>query len=114
MARATKGAKMDGNTTTTGSAEAQVSPASVRRVKTVSVTYERKFSTAQYESATVGLTWWVDLADGEEPEQATRELWAQVKASVKEQALPILKGRQAQVKELFGGVEVTTENGKES
>ena len=76
------------------------------RVKTISITYERKFNLGDFNSLAVGTTLWADLDEAEDSVEATRELFAQAKEMVKQQALPVLRPMQAQTKETFAGKEV--------
>lgn len=77
------------------------------QVKTISVTYGRKFSTGNYESMTIDATLWADLdVEEDDADECMAELFAQVKAAVKEQALPVLtaqRGATAKVTEMFAG-----------
>jgi len=57
-------------------------------VKTISVTYERKWNLGEYNSATVGVSTWADLDEGEDPNAAYEKLFAQAKAVVKQQSMP--------------------------
>jgi hypothetical protein len=82
------------------------------QIKTISFTYERKWNTGNYESATVGMSAWADIAEDEDPVGAARELERFVKAEVKQQSLPLLGERSARVKEFFAGLPVEG-NGKE-
>jgi len=81
------------------------------KLKTISFTYERKWNTGDYESATVGMSAWADLDEGEDPVQAAQQLEQFVKGQVKEQSLPLLRLRRAQVQEYFAGLPVTEGNG---
>lgn len=80
------------------------------RIKTVSFAYERKWNTGNYESATVGMTAWADVGEDEDPVEAARELERFVKAEVKQQSLPFLGKREAEVKEFFAGLPVEPKN----
>lgn len=60
-------------------------------VKTLSVTYERKFNLGNYESLHIGFTAWADVPDESDRDQVQTELWTWVKTAVKEQALPVLQ-----------------------
>ena len=62
-------------------------------VKTISVTYGRKFNLGNYESAEIAATMWADLDETESEAERTAELYAMVKEAVKEQALPLVKDR---------------------
>ena len=75
-------------------------------VKTISVTYERKFNLAtgqpldNYESAHLGFTCWADREEGSDIEQDLAALWKLAKAQVKAQALPMLKTRNEKRRKL--------------
>lgn len=61
------------------------------RTKTVSVTYGRKINLGDYNSATIEITTWTDLDEGEEAQIAIDTLYASAKENVKKQAMPLLK-----------------------
>lgn len=63
-------------------------------VKTISTTYERKFNLGEYESATLGVTTWADIEPEQDPKAAINELQELCKEQVRQQALPILRGRK--------------------
>ena len=90
-------------------------------VKTISVTYGRKFNLAwgegwdqgQYESLHVEETMWADLEEGDNETECEEALRAQVVDSVKALALPVLKTREARRgKRLKEGLEATEMVGK--
>jgi hypothetical protein len=60
-------------------------------VKTVSVTYERKFNLGDYQSGTFGVTLWADLDEGENEDEAMHALWGMAKANVKAAAMPVVQ-----------------------
>ena len=63
------------------------------RVKTISVTYNRKFNLGQYNSAEVGLTTWADVEFGlDDVDVCIETMFEQAKAHVKTQSMPILRG----------------------
>ncbi len=62
------------------------------QVNTVGVEYRRKFNLGNYESLELGITLYSKVDPDEDSEGVAQLLWEQAKASVKEQALPILKG----------------------
>jgi len=64
--------------------------AALAGIKTLSVTYERKFNLGNYESLHVGMTSWTDVHDDTTAEEVQAELWKWVKEAVKEQALPVI------------------------
>lgn len=55
------------------------------RVKTVSVTYERKLNLGDYNSAHIGLTLWADLDESEDAVEAARELQRQARDLAREE-----------------------------
>ena len=74
------------------------------KIKTISVEYERKLNTGDYSSVTLGLTFWADLDEGDDPDACTRELYAQAKVHVKEQAQPFIKKQQAETEEIVNNL----------
>lgn len=72
----------------------------------ISVTLGRKFNLGDYCSAHFEITLWAELEEGDDPEQARNQLWAEAKASVKEQALPVVRPKRAQAEEVFAGLPV--------
>lgn len=81
------------------------------KVKTISFTYERKWNTGQYESATVGMSAWADLDEADNVTEAMRELETMVKDEVKAQSLPLLQARKASLEEVFAGLPVAVKAG---
>jgi hypothetical protein len=78
-------------------------------VKTVSVTYGRKFNLGDYNSATVDCTIWADVAPDEDLNQAMQDLWSMAKENVKSQSMPIVSKANANVQEAFLGLPVRSE-----
>ena len=75
-------------------------------VKTISVTYERKFNLGDYNGAAIGVSLWADISDDEDENACLADLFTEAKVAVKTQALPLLKERKrivAQVIEQFAG-----------
>ncbi|RCJ18458.1 hypothetical protein A6770_33010 [Nostoc minutum NIES-26] len=60
-------------------------------IKTISVTYQRKFNLGDYESLEIGCSLWGQIDPEEDPEGATQFLYQQAKTAVKEAAKPVLK-----------------------
>ncbi|MBW4689685.1 MAG: hypothetical protein KME40_32475 [Komarekiella atlantica HA4396-MV6] len=60
-------------------------------IKTISVTYQRKFNLGDYESLEIGCSLWGQIDPAEDAEGATQFLFEQAKASVKEAAIPVIK-----------------------
>jgi len=78
------------------------------KVKTISVTYGRKFNLGNYESAELSTTIWADL-DDELEEDVAGKLWNAAKREVRRQVVPLLESRKAgnnKHTESFMGVEV--------
>jgi len=65
----------------------------VAEIKTISVTYGRKFNLGDYNSAHLETTYWADLDVNEDPEGVALNLWDTAKADVKAQALPLIKSK---------------------
>lgn len=63
------------------------------KVKTISVTYGRKFNLGNYESAEIAATLWADLDEAENEAERTAELYTKAKEAIREQALPLVKDR---------------------
>ncbi|UKP00996.1 hypothetical protein [Nostoc sp. UHCC 0870] len=66
-------------------------------IKTISVTYQRKFNLGDYESVEVGCSLWGQIDPEEDAEGATQFLFEQAKESVKKAAMPLLKASQYQM-----------------
>lgn len=67
------------------------------RIVSITVSYQRVFNLGNYESLRLEETIAAELDEDEDPDAARLELWEQVKASVKAQALPVLRKREEQV-----------------
>jgi len=68
-------------------------------IKTISVTYGRKFNLGDYNSAHLETTYWADLDPDESPVDVAKSLWETAKTDVKVQALPLIKSKtKAQMK----------------
>ena len=82
------------------------------RIKTISVTYGRKFNLDDYESLLVEATAWADIdEEGEDPAAAQDELWAFVKESIRAQAMPVLEARTKRRQQALEATKAVT-NGK--
>lgn len=66
-------------------------------IKTISVTYERKFNLGDYESVEVGCSLWGQIDPEEDAQGATQFLFEQAKASVKQAAMPLIKNSAYQM-----------------
>jgi len=73
-------------------------------VKTVSVTYGRKFNLGDYNSATVDCTLWADVSDDQDLDEAMTALWSMAKANVKAQLLPLTSKTKATIEQVFMGL----------
>lgn len=73
-------------------------------VKTVSVTYGRKFNLGDYNSAAIDCTLWADVSDDQDLDAAMIALWAMAKENVRSQALPLVNKSKAQVEKVFMGL----------
>ena len=84
-------------------------------IKTVSVTYGRKFNLGDYQSAEIAVTLWADIDEGDESAlTATTILFEEAKSLVKAQALPLVKKERqvaAEVTQRFAGQKVVSSNG---
>lgn len=74
------------------------------RITGISVTYGRKFNLGDFNSAHLEISLYAELDEDDSPEDARAQLWADAKASVKEQALPLLRKQQVRVEEAFAGL----------
>jgi hypothetical protein len=66
-------------------------------IKTISVSYQRKFNLGDYESVEIGCSLWGQIDLEEDAEGATEFLFEQAKASVKKAALPVIKASSYQM-----------------
>lgn len=55
------------------------------KVKTVSVTYDRKFNLGDYNSATIGLTVWADVEENDDYDASVRRLQDEARTAVREE-----------------------------
>jgi len=87
------------------------------KVKTISVTYERKQNLGDFNSALVGCTLWSDVDEDEPLDEAMHELWGMAKANVKAQLVPLVNKGATNVQEIFLGLpkelQTTPTNGDE-
>ena len=77
-------------------------------IKTVSVTYGRKFNLGDYESVHIEISIWADVEEDEDLNEVMPRLWDMAKANVKAQALPLVQKNQAQVEQIMMGLPVET------
>jgi len=80
-------------------------------VKTVSVTYDRKINLGDFNSATVGVTLWADIENGEELDATMHALWEMATANVKAKAATFKQNIAAESAELFLGLPLAQEDG---
>lgn len=73
-------------------------------VKTVSVTYGRKFNLGGYNSATIDCTLWADVSDDQDLDAAMQGLWGMAKENVRVQALPLVQRSHAREENVFLGL----------
>jgi hypothetical protein len=73
------------------------------------VTYGRKLNLGDFNSATIDCTIWADVKEEEDLNAAMTALWTMAKENVKAQALPLKGKQEAQVKEIFLGLPVETQ-----
>ena len=74
------------------------------RVRTIQVGYARTFNLGDYNSAKFECSLAAELDDDEDPEQELEELWKTAKATVKAQALPVVKRRNDDVEKIRASV----------
>jgi len=74
------------------------------RVASVSVTYARTFNLGDYNSARFEVAIAADLDDDDDPATVEAELWQLAKASLKAQALPVLRKRDDEIAKIKASV----------
>ena len=80
------------------------------KVKTVSVTYDRKINLGDYNSAAVGITIWADVEEGEDLDAAMHALWNMATDNVKAKAETFKKNIAAEAVNLFLGLPLAQED----
>jgi len=80
------------------------------KLKTVSVTYGRKINLGDYNSATIDVTLWADLDEGEDEADAMTALWEMAKNNVKAQSLPLMIKKEVDVQHIFMGLPMQVRN----
>ena len=80
------------------------------KIKTVSVTYDRKINLGDYNSAAVGITIWADVEEGEDLDTAMRALWSMATDNVKAKAETFKKNIAAEAVNLFLGLPLAQED----
>ena len=76
------------------------------KLKTVSITYGRKFNLGDYNSATIDCSLWAELDEEEDEAAAMNALWEMAKNNVKAQAVPLVTKQTANVESIFMGLPV--------
>ncbi|MBD2496740.1 hypothetical protein [Nostoc sp. FACHB-280] len=66
-------------------------------IKTISVTYHRKFNLGDFESVELGCSLWGQIDPEEDADGATQFLFEQAKESVKKAAMPLIKASSHQM-----------------
>jgi hypothetical protein len=61
------------------------------RIKTISVTYERKINLGDYNSANIGLSLWADLDEDEDSDQAIADLQILARSVVRAEHKRLIK-----------------------
>ncbi len=82
--------------------------AKTMQINTVGVEYKRKFNLGDFESLELSISLYAKVDPDEDPEVVAEFLWQQAKASIKAQAIPVLKkvNYKAQVQYKAGGLPV--------
>lgn len=70
-------------------------------IKTISVSFERQFWTAQTGSAKYGVSMTADLLEGEDAEAETRNLLEQTRELVKDEIMPFVSRSTGKLSEVF-------------
>ena len=79
------------------------------KVKTVSVTYDRKINLGDFNSASVGITIWADVEEGDDLDAAMSALWAMATANVKAKAGEFYPQMKVQTGKTFLGLPVAND-----
>ena len=75
-------------------------------VKTISVTYDRKFNLSDFNSLHLSYTVWADVSEDQDLHEANNGLWEMARENVRAQALPVVQKQVATAKEVFLGLPV--------
>lgn len=78
------------------------------QVNTVGIEYKRKFNLGNFESLELSITLYAKVDPDEDSEGVAQLLWQQAKASVKEQAAPVLRAVNYQAQVQHKGAEAAT------
>ena len=76
-------------------------------VKTISVTYGRKFNLGDFNSVEVSATAWADVSESQDLDEAWHGMWGMLKQNVRAAALPVMKKKDtedAEVKKFYLGL----------
>lgn len=76
------------------------------KLKTISVTYERKMNLGDYNSVHAGVTLWADLEDGDDEADATEALRQMARNHVMTELARLQPALRAKVENLFMGLPV--------
>lgn len=74
------------------------------KLKTVSVTYERKVNLGDFNSAHIGITLWADIDEGESEATVAESLWQMATANVKAKYDTVTKNITAQAEQVYLGL----------
>jgi hypothetical protein len=66
------------------------------QIKTVAISYHRKFNLGDYESLDIGCDLWASVDEDESEEACTQFLYMQAKQAVKDAAMPVLRANDYQ------------------
>ncbi|MBW4596260.1 MAG: hypothetical protein KME46_25980 [Brasilonema angustatum HA4187-MV1] len=66
------------------------------QIKTVAISYHRKFNLGDFESIDIGCDLWASLDEDEDSEACTQFLYMQAKQAVKDAAMPVIKASEYQ------------------
>lgn len=80
------------------------------KLKTISVTYERKMNLGDYNSAHVGMTLWADLEEGDSEVKASAALREMARNNVMQELGRFSPNLEAKTAELFMGLPVDVRN----
>ncbi len=73
-------------------------------LKTVSVTYGRKFNLGDFNSLELACTLWADVDPDEDLDQAMHSLWEMARTNVRAAAEPVISRGAATRREVFLGL----------
>lgn len=79
------------------------------KLKTISVTYDRKQNLGDYNSAHVAITVWADLEDGDDPAAAAEALRQMARHQVMAELARLDSRLAAKVEDIFMGLPVSVQ-----